>query len=389
MKSPLNRGGLRFYLVTTALIAGTLIARATSPRTILIGLPLLLLGVWLHTWAKGCLRQNRVVATTGPYRFVRHPFYLANALIDGGLVVMAGWWPLAVVLPLWWLAIYVPVIRGEERYLAEKFPGEYPEYKRRVPCFIPWRRPLPPLASGHPGDGFRWSNPNIAGGEELPRVVRILAYPLLFFVIGGLRAGPLYSGEGLPWLNDGWNLAGLAGLIMLYVLAWELHGHQRQQRWVLPRAMRHPMLRVVASAALLAAVCYVPAPRTNLENYVPGHHVLMVVGAVLLLLSVPVFARRPLRAVLAESLALLGVLAAGELLWLAPALVVVQAAWILDFQLGPPMGSRDPQSAGGPSNARSPAQFWPYFYPLLAVVSAAVIGVKLVGHGLPYHLVIR
>ena len=79
--------------------------------------------MWLHTWAKGCLRQNRVVATIGPYRFVRHPFYLANALIDAGLVVMAGWWPLAVVLPLWWLAIYIPVIRGEERYLSREFSG--------------------------------------------------------------------------------------------------------------------------------------------------------------------------------------------------------------------------------------------------------------------------
>ena len=144
----------------------------------------LILGAWLHTWAKGCLRQNRVVATIGPYRFVRHPFYLANALIDAGLVVMAGWWPLALALPLWWLAIYLPVIRGEERYLAEKFPDEYPEYKRRVPCLIPWRRPLP-----FTGDGFRWSNPNIAGGEELPRLARILAYPLLFFVVAGLRRG--------------------------------------------------------------------------------------------------------------------------------------------------------------------------------------------------------
>ena len=143
MKSPLNRGGLRFYLVTIALVAGTLLARTTSPRSILAGLPCLILGVWLHTWAKGCLRQNRVVATIGPYRFVRHPFYLANALIDAGLVVMAGWWPLAVVLPLWWLAIYIPVIRGEERYLTENFPDEYPEYKQRVPCLIPWRRPLP------------------------------------------------------------------------------------------------------------------------------------------------------------------------------------------------------------------------------------------------------
>ena len=114
---------------------------------------------------------------------------------------------------------------------------------------------------------------------------------------------------------------------MLHVLAWELHGHQRQQRWILPPAMRHPLLRVAASAAVLAAVCYVPAPRTSFKNVVP------IGGAVVMLLSVPVYSRRPARAVLAETLALLGVIAAGELLWLAPALAVFYAAWILDWQL--------------------------------------------------------
>ncbi len=209
-----------------------------------------------------------------------------------------------------------------------------------------------------------------AGKSFLGRL-RILAYPLLFFVIEGLRD------SGLAWLSDGWNLTGLTGLIMFYALAGELHGHQRQQRWILPRAMRHPMFRVAVSAAVLAAVWYVPAPKTSFDNYVP------IGGAVLMLLSVPVFSRRPLRAVMAESLALLGALAAGELLWLAPALVVVQAAWILDFHLG------CVKSAGSPNATTSPAPFWPYFYPVLAVASAAVIGVKLVGHGVPYHMLMQ
>ena len=385
MKSPLDRGGLRFYLVIIALPSGTLLLKTTSPRSILAGLPCLILGAWLHTWAKGCLRQNRVVATIGPYRFVRHPFYLANALIDAGVVMMAGWWPLAVALPLWWLAIYIPVIRREERYLTDNFPDEYPDYKRRVPCLIPWAA----LCLTRARD-FRWSNPNIARGEELPRVVRILAYPLLFFVIGGLR------GSGLSCLDDGWSLTGLAGLIMLHVLSWELHAHQRQQRWILPAAMRHPLFRVVASAAVLTAVCYVPSPRTSFNNWVP------IGGAVLMLLSVPLYSRRPLRAVLAEATALLGVIAAGELLWLAPALVVIYSAWMLDFQLNLPSpsgrgagGEGDilpspacGRGAGGEGSSQSslPPPFWPYFYPLLAVVCAAVIGVKLIGHGLPYHI---
>jgi len=363
MKSPLNRGGLRFYLVVIALLAGALWARTTGPASILAGLPPLLLGVWLHTWAKGCLRQNRVLATIGPYRFVRHPFYLANALIDAGLVTMAGWWPLAVALPFWWLAIYLTVIRGEERYLAETFPDEYPAYKRRVPCLIPWRCPLP-----YTGEGFRWGNPNIAGGEELPRVLRILAYPLLFFVVQGLRGG------GMAWLADGWNLTWLAGLIMFYALAWELRGHQRKQRWILPPALRHPVLRVAASTLVMAAVCYLPGPKTSFKSYLP------IGGGVLLLLSVPVFSRRPVRAMLAEAFALLGAIAAGELLWLAPIVVTVYAAWMLDDRLG------RAQAANSPSGESLPPPLWPYFYPVLVVAAAAIIGVKLIGIVFPYHV---
>ena len=79
---------------------------------------------------------------------------------------------------------------------------------------------------------------------------------------------------------------------------------------------------------LLVAVWYVSGPKTSFRNYVP------ISGGLLVLASVPVFAQRPLRAVVAETFALLGVIAAGELLWLAPGLVVIYAAWILDDQLG-------------------------------------------------------
>jgi protein-S-isoprenylcysteine O-methyltransferase Ste14 len=362
MKSPLNRGGLRFYLVLIALIAGTLWAQTTSPRTILAGLTPLVAGILLHTWAKGCLRQNRVVAMIGPYRFVRHPFYLANALIDAALAIMSGWWPLVVVLPLWWLVIYLPVIRGEERYLTEHFPAEYPSYRQRVPCLFPWRLPLP-----YSGDGFLWSNPNIRGGEELPRAIRILAYPFLFFVVDGLRiAGP-------RWLDEGWNLAALSGLIMIHVVAWEVHGHQRQRRWILPATMRHPLLRVVVSTGLLAAVWFVPGPKTSYKNSLPAG------GAILMLFSVPIYARRPFRVVMAELTALLGVIAAGELAWLAPVLVVTYTAWIFDFQLG----QVEPALADVAAKCSRP--FWPYFYPPLAIAAAAIIGIKLIGHGLPFH----
>jgi len=114
VRVPFNRGGIRNYLIVIGLFAGY-----TSPFWIITGLPLLLAGTAIHLWAKGCLHQDREVTQSGPYRYVRHPFYFDNALIDMGLAVMSGWWLLQITLPLWWTAIYLPVMRSEEALNGE------------------------------------------------------------------------------------------------------------------------------------------------------------------------------------------------------------------------------------------------------------------------------
>ena len=190
---------------------------AATHATVLAGTPLLLVGVALHFWAKGCLRQNRVVAMGGPYRFVRHPFYLANALIDAALAIMSGWWLLWIVLPCWWLAVYLPVIRREERWLGEAFADSYQQYKRRVPCLLPWRRGLPPTA-----EGFSWQNPNIAVEGALARAIRLLAYPLLLLAASDLRAA------GLSALADPPRCIAPAMAAAIYLLAWAPAAPQRR-----------------------------------------------------------------------------------------------------------------------------------------------------------------
>ncbi|MGD0899554.1 MAG: isoprenylcysteine carboxylmethyltransferase family protein, partial [Thermoguttaceae bacterium] len=213
MKMPHDRGGLRFFLVLFALARG-----AATPWTIFAGTPLLLLGVALHFWTKGCLRQNRIVARGGPYRFVRHPFYLANAMIDAALCVMSGWWVLWLALPFWWLAVYLPVIRGEERYLVAAFGTVYEEYRERVPCLIPRYRPLVPGA-----EGFSWSNPNIALEGEVFRALRLAAYPLLFLACTDLRV------EGLSCFADASHAWPAAMLAALYAVAWGLKPRRKRQ----------------------------------------------------------------------------------------------------------------------------------------------------------------
>src|SRR6185503_18333246 len=106
----------RSYLILFGLLAGY-----ATPRSIALGTPFLLAGIALHLWAKGCLHQEKEVTVGGPYRFVRHPFYLGNAFLDLGIVLMSGSWILQVALPVWWLVIYLRTMRQEEARMVELF----------------------------------------------------------------------------------------------------------------------------------------------------------------------------------------------------------------------------------------------------------------------------
>jgi methyltransferase len=75
------------------------------------------------------------VVTGGPYRYVRHPNYVAVALEFLCLPVAVGALPEAVMLSAANAAVLVPRIRAEER-LLDAIPG-YREAFRGVPRFIP------------------------------------------------------------------------------------------------------------------------------------------------------------------------------------------------------------------------------------------------------------
>ena len=77
------------------------------------------------------------VATAGPYRWVRHPNYVAVGLEFLCLPLAVGAVPEAVLLSLANAAVLVPRIRAEER-LLDGVPG-YVEAFAGVPRFIPHR----------------------------------------------------------------------------------------------------------------------------------------------------------------------------------------------------------------------------------------------------------
>lgn len=81
-------------------------------------------------------RANAKLVTHGPYRWVRHPFYVVAALLMASVTLLTANWliGLSSVAVLFLLVIRTP---KEEQKLIERFGDEYWEYMIRTGRFFP------------------------------------------------------------------------------------------------------------------------------------------------------------------------------------------------------------------------------------------------------------
>ncbi len=93
-------------------------------------------------------RAEHTLVTTGPYRWVRHPFYVATALaVIANSLVTANWF-LALTGGLA-VALIVVRTRTEQEKLVERFGDEYRTYMDRTGRFFPRvRRQGKPRSTG-------------------------------------------------------------------------------------------------------------------------------------------------------------------------------------------------------------------------------------------------
>lgn len=102
-----------------------------------LGMALVVTGLALRSWAAGVIDKRRALATVGPYALVRHPLYLGSFAIALGLAeIMEDRLALAAVVLLT-LALYVPTIRREERFLVGRFGDTWRDYAAATPAFLP------------------------------------------------------------------------------------------------------------------------------------------------------------------------------------------------------------------------------------------------------------
>jgi len=105
--------------------------------SLLVGVPVAVVGLLIRAWACGHLRKQKELDTSGPYAFTRNPLYLGSFLITAGFGIASGVWWLALIAVIFFLSIYLPVINVETSELEKVIGEPYIDYGRHVPRFLP------------------------------------------------------------------------------------------------------------------------------------------------------------------------------------------------------------------------------------------------------------
>lgn len=209
----LHRGNLRMFLV----IFGILFI-SYSAELFNLGISIFYTGLLLHFISKGFLYRNIELAVNGPYSFVRHPFYLANLLLDIGIILMAGHPFFIFLYLLLFCKSYHKVILQEERELAKIYSDVYEIYSNRVPRYLP---KIFPFAKDW-YKGFRFKN--ILREREISRFLRLATYPISFLIIHELLKYKCHQNKPIQVLS------GIGFTIALLWISYLLHNMIERDR---------------------------------------------------------------------------------------------------------------------------------------------------------------
>ena len=142
--------------------AGALATGSKTPTSMAWGAAFLVPGVLLALTAVRALGRPAAVVTRGPYRWVRHPYFLAVLLLLlGTIVALRAWAALVLFLPA--ARITVERARREEHNLRLRFPEDYERYSRMVQLILPLGPPLPQEWGSGTGDRGRPPGGNRGG----------------------------------------------------------------------------------------------------------------------------------------------------------------------------------------------------------------------------------
>jgi len=127
-----------------------------KPEWNLWGIPFVVVGEGIRTWAAGHLVKDETLTVGGPYAYCRNPLYLGSLLNTIGFLGILGDWALAGVFVPIALAVYLPTVKQEEHYLRRMHGHTFDEYRRKVPGIVPRTSPAQLHIQGLQQSRFAW-----------------------------------------------------------------------------------------------------------------------------------------------------------------------------------------------------------------------------------------
>ena len=109
----------------------------TQPVFFIVGTVIAALGIAVRMWAAGHVKKNKVLATDGPYAYVRHPLYVGNILLLAGFSIASMlWWSYLLMAFLLWF-YYPPTIAYEDSKLHDIFGEQWENWSKDIHALIP------------------------------------------------------------------------------------------------------------------------------------------------------------------------------------------------------------------------------------------------------------
>jgi protein-S-isoprenylcysteine O-methyltransferase Ste14 len=156
-----------------------------SARSLMIGGFFTLAGALLRVWAAGHIEKRVRLARSGPYAYTRNPLYLGSFLMAFGVILAGqGYW-LLPFFALFFIGVYLPVMRAEESDLEQAYGADFLEYARVTPLFFPKKpvRPEKPETAGTAGPPARFSWPRVRKNREHRNLISLLAVEAILILI--------------------------------------------------------------------------------------------------------------------------------------------------------------------------------------------------------------
>ena len=130
-------------------IAAILLKDEFHILTAVVGSMFYLISLFLFYWAIQATLQYRLTLAystdepqfllkTGPYSFIRHPFYMAYSIFWlAGFVATQNWW-LVLSITVMTFLYYQAAKMEEEKFLScQLFQNDYAEYRKQTGMFLP------------------------------------------------------------------------------------------------------------------------------------------------------------------------------------------------------------------------------------------------------------